>query len=552
MFQILILAFAVLCLALIFFLVCILCDGYVVPAVEVFIEQYKIPEEVAAVTLIAFGSACPELLLNIVSAQEDESELSQPAILGSGMIAFGLIPSLCLIFSPYDVLKLKVKPIIRENSFFVISLLSFLLFSQDGKTDTFEMLFMIGIYFVYVFCVLGQMRNISNDKDEEEEEGEREMGGNGRDLENGDGGGGDNGDRGLDRDRNRDSIPLLGIGDGDGNGAARERGGDVRIREWDKDRDRKGGGSGSGSGEGDDEAAKEPFLPSIWASFSRKVPWAKPTVRWLKDTFFGDNVKMPSCTLPPLLRGGVSRVSAAYNSAKARLETFSDGCHYVLDRIVPALTPTSTTISTTSASTSLKGASSPSSSSPSSPTDTKGNVEAGVAQVTACRALMVLFVCISYVTILVSLLINTCQLIIDNSLIESTTIGGTLLAFGSQIPDISTSIALARNGYGDAAVAGAIGSQVIGLTLGVGLPALALLMTGGSAKISVDEVSSVGLLTMLVLLIVGVYSIATIPFLDIGYSGKIPKFTLFTKAWANCMLLIFIVSYGYFVFKNES
>ena len=31
--------------------------------------------------------------------------------------------------------------------------------------------------------------------------------------------------------------------------------------------------------------------------------------------------------------------------------------------------------------------------------------------------------------------------IIDNSLIESTTIGGTLLAFGSQIPDISTSIA---------------------------------------------------------------------------------------------------------------
>ena len=89
----------VLALSLIFYAVCKVCDSYLVPAIEVFIKQYMIPEEVAGVTLIAFGSACPELLLNIVSAQENESALSQPAILGSAMIAFGFIPPLCCYFS---------------------------------------------------------------------------------------------------------------------------------------------------------------------------------------------------------------------------------------------------------------------------------------------------------------------------------------------------------------------------------------------------------------------------------------------------------------------
>ena len=47
--------------------VCIVCEQRLVPAVEVFIKEYAIPEELAAVTLIAFGSASPELLLNTVN-----------------------------------------------------------------------------------------------------------------------------------------------------------------------------------------------------------------------------------------------------------------------------------------------------------------------------------------------------------------------------------------------------------------------------------------------------------------------------------------------------
>ena len=83
-------------------------------AVEVIIQHFKIPEEVAAVTLVSFGSASPEILLNTVSVVTDSSALSLPAALGSAMIAFGLIPPLCILFTPHKELSLQMWPIIRE------------------------------------------------------------------------------------------------------------------------------------------------------------------------------------------------------------------------------------------------------------------------------------------------------------------------------------------------------------------------------------------------------------------------------------------------------
>lgn len=67
-----------------------------------------------AVTLVAFGSAAPELFLNSISAVAHTSDLSLAAILGSGIIAFGLIPPLCILSSSQPRVKLHLYPIIRE------------------------------------------------------------------------------------------------------------------------------------------------------------------------------------------------------------------------------------------------------------------------------------------------------------------------------------------------------------------------------------------------------------------------------------------------------
>ena len=63
---------------------------------------------------MAFGSAAPELFLNSVSAVAHTSDLSMAAILGSGIIAFGLIPSACILSAPRAQIKLHLYPILRE------------------------------------------------------------------------------------------------------------------------------------------------------------------------------------------------------------------------------------------------------------------------------------------------------------------------------------------------------------------------------------------------------------------------------------------------------
>ena len=61
----------------------LICDNHLVPTVEVFIQQFDVPETVAAVTLVAFGSAVPELMLNSMAAFERTPDLSMSAILGN-------------------------------------------------------------------------------------------------------------------------------------------------------------------------------------------------------------------------------------------------------------------------------------------------------------------------------------------------------------------------------------------------------------------------------------------------------------------------------------
>ena len=127
--------FAIILLGLSFYGVCLICDEHLVPCVEVFIKTYNVPEEMAAVTLVAFGSAAPELILNMVSAVENTSDISTPAVLGSAMIAFGLIPPLCILCTHKDVIQLKVWPIIRETLFYLLGLGIFLRFFTRSITD---------------------------------------------------------------------------------------------------------------------------------------------------------------------------------------------------------------------------------------------------------------------------------------------------------------------------------------------------------------------------------------------------------------------------------
>merc|ERR1719289_792137 len=100
-------------------------DGLAVSAdhmcnsMETLCDHWKIPPDVGGATFMAFGSALPEITVNAITtmqtesdpnaldandntmdANEDPSDLGVGAILGSGLIAFLLIPSVCALSAP--------------------------------------------------------------------------------------------------------------------------------------------------------------------------------------------------------------------------------------------------------------------------------------------------------------------------------------------------------------------------------------------------------------------------------------------------------------------
>lgn len=113
-------------------------------------------------------------------------------------------------------------------------------------------------------------------------------------------------------------------------------------------------------------------------------------------------------------------------------------------------------------------------------------------------------------------------------------------------------MALARNGYHDGAIAGAIGSQVINISLGVGLPALFVCLSGnGFLTIAQAQANSLWFLASLLFVIIASYIGVTVPVAKMWEQRSIPDNTLVTKSSATVQLCVWAVVYFTFIFMNE-
>jgi len=140
----------------------IVCDEYMVPALETLCRRWGIREDVAGATFMAFGSAAPEIIVNAVatiqsmnggaSGDSQTTNLGVSAILGSGMIAFSMIPATCA-FSSSKPLMLKRRPLLRDEGFYTISLLTLIFIIWDGLVVFAECALLISVYVTYL-CVI--------------------------------------------------------------------------------------------------------------------------------------------------------------------------------------------------------------------------------------------------------------------------------------------------------------------------------------------------------------------------------------------------------------
>ena len=128
------------------------CDKYLVVSLETLCVRWGVREDVAGATFMAFGSAAPEIIINAIGTITGESDLGVGAIIGSGMIAFSIIPGLCALVAGAD-LMLKRRPLARDSLFYLLALSLLTYFFSDGFITLLEALMLFLLYITYVTLV---------------------------------------------------------------------------------------------------------------------------------------------------------------------------------------------------------------------------------------------------------------------------------------------------------------------------------------------------------------------------------------------------------------
>ena len=144
----------------------IVCDDYLVMSLEQVCERLEVREDVAGATFMAFGSAAPEIVVNAVTTikqaastthgpSSDQPSIGVGAIIGSGIIAFLLIPGVCALAVTDDIqLRLKRRPLLRDVGTYAVSLGLLCIFFHDGVIEFYEAATLVALYGVYVVVVV--------------------------------------------------------------------------------------------------------------------------------------------------------------------------------------------------------------------------------------------------------------------------------------------------------------------------------------------------------------------------------------------------------------
>ena len=139
-----------------FFGVSILCDEYLCPALDRLCARLKLPPSVAGATLLALVSSAPELIISTTGVWTDQTALSVPTILTSGLIAFCAIPPVVVVLA--GPIKLRLAGMLRDAIFYAIGLALVVDFNQAGRRmGVREDLLLIGVYVVYLGAIRPQL-----------------------------------------------------------------------------------------------------------------------------------------------------------------------------------------------------------------------------------------------------------------------------------------------------------------------------------------------------------------------------------------------------------
>ncbi len=137
-----------------------------------------VPPLVIGMTLVAFGTSTPELVVNLLSASRGETALAFGNIVGSCTVNLGFVLAVTAIFRP---LRVETSIITREIPMLMLSVAALLILSFDrlwhaggsgggdavdrlGRADGLMLLLLFGVFLYYTVIYTAATRLLSRDR----------------------------------------------------------------------------------------------------------------------------------------------------------------------------------------------------------------------------------------------------------------------------------------------------------------------------------------------------------------------------------------------------
>ncbi|XP_059352788.1 sodium/potassium/calcium exchanger Nckx30C-like isoform X2 [Daphnia carinata] len=127
----------------------VVCDEFFVPSLDVIIEKLNIPDDVAGATFMAAGGSAPELFTSVIGVFVSFDDVGIGTIVGSAVFNILFVIGMCALFSK-TILSLTWWPLFRDCTFYSISLIALVLFFMDNLIVWWEAALLLGLYALYV------------------------------------------------------------------------------------------------------------------------------------------------------------------------------------------------------------------------------------------------------------------------------------------------------------------------------------------------------------------------------------------------------------------
>ncbi|XP_070686071.1 sodium/potassium/calcium exchanger 1-like [Pempheris klunzingeri] len=127
----------------------IVCDEFFVPALEVITDKLQISDDVAGATFMAAGGSAPELFTSLIGVFISHSNVGIGTIVGSAVFNILFVIGMCAIFSR-EMLHLTWWPLFRDVNFYILDLIMLIIFFLDNMILWWESIMLVLGYISYV------------------------------------------------------------------------------------------------------------------------------------------------------------------------------------------------------------------------------------------------------------------------------------------------------------------------------------------------------------------------------------------------------------------